>query len=1473
MAEASSTTGNGQNPWVDGEVRVSPERADLFYKQLSKKVEHVQQRGSIYSARTKSSRSHGSRSSRSAGSRTSSTVSSRRMDAVADAAALKAKLLYMDKESKKKAELQQKQAELEKIQTMKELDMATAQINALTQLEQGYDSDNASVKSLSIPDGDHHHDSYVQQYVESLPITPVHDLVTTAEVHVEPTTVTQPTSKQPIHPTVSEAPVLQTGTVKREVKHEDINFEQGDFARSLAEQISVARMPPPEPGLFGGDPLQFPTWKAAFETLVEQKGVKPAEKLYYLKRYLTGSAKEAVEGYFLVTPSEAADDSIYIEAKDLLARRYGDPFTVANAFRSKLDNWPKISNKDNLALRKYADFLRQCRAAMKSNACLQVLSDPLQNQRMLAKLPDWMVPRWGRKVANIKKESGQFPSFQAFTEFVVEEANIACDPVTSLQALKRDTSTSETKNSSGKSAKSRVIMSTGASEGKSCLMCQKDHWLDHCPVFKNKDMQDRKAFVKEKRLCFGCLRPGHVSKSCKHRLKCDTCSKRHPTCLHGDIKPSKMPTKSEENDQGVVSSSTAHSGVSHLNDTGNTSKSSMIVPVWVSHCDSPDREMLTYALLDTQSDTTFILDEVCNDLDVEGRAANLSLSTMTAKNYVVECKRIDGLNVKAYNSPLKLTLPPTYTRNIMPANRDHIPTPAMAMKWPHLHRIADSLTPLMDCEVGLLIGYNCSTALAPREVIPPETEEQPYGQRTDLGWGIVGIIDPEKVDAGHIDNIGVSHRVVTRHVPQQLSTNGRKQVQVAVKTSTVKEIITPYQVVKLMEADFSENSDGKSISQEDRQFMNIVHDGIHLRQDHHYEMPLPFRESKSVQLPNNRTQAWHRLMQLKSRMQRQTKYKADYTKFMQGIIDNGYAELVPRDQLDSTNVWYVPHHGVYHARKTDKLRVVFDCSARTDGVALNDLLLQGPDLTNALTGVLTRFRLEHIAIICDIEQMFFQFHVNAEHRDYLRFLWWEDGNLDKEPLEYRMTVHLFGAMSSPGCANFGLKQVAKDNEDKFGSAAARFICDNFYVDDGLISVPTAEEAVTLIKNTKEMCQKGGLRLHKFVSNSKEVMAAVPPADRAEGIKDLDLLKDDLPIERALGIQWCVENDTFHFRIVLKDRPLTKRGILSTICSIYDPLGLLAPILLVGKQILQQMCREGADWDSPLSETLQTRWERWRINLSQLESLEIKRCFKPDNFGEVKKAELHHFSDASTQGYGQCSYLRLVNQQNQVHCSLLMGKARVTPLKTVTIPRLELTAAVVSVKVSNFLKRELELTQDAEEFFWTDSKVVLGYIRNESRRFHVFVANRVQQIRDYTDPMQWMFVRTEENPADDASRGITPHELMTTSKWLSGPNFLWNEEIPEKEATDSEIVLSTDDPEVKKTTALATCADEPPGCLKPDRLEYFSSWIKARRAVANCLSIRALLMARVMKKQNTEGQSRDTETPKLPASYCSRSQPS
>ncbi|KAJ8391388.1 hypothetical protein AAFF_G00090180 [Aldrovandia affinis] len=237
--------------------------------------------------------------------------------------------------------------------------------------------------------------------------------------------------------------------------------------------------------------------------------------------------------------------------------------------------------------------------------------------------------------------------------------------------------------------------------------------------------------------------------------------------------------------------------------------------------------------------------------------------------------------------------------------------------------------------------------------------------------------------------------------------------------------------------------------------------------------------------------------------------------------------------------------------------------------------------------------------------------------------------------------------------------------------------------------------------------------------------------------------------------------------------MTRRGILAVVNSIYDPLGLLAPVILPAKLLLKDLCKEQSGWDEDISEKHAEDWKGWTEDVTYLSNFQVNRL-KPADFGRTASAQLHHFSDASEYAYGTASYLLLENKQGKKHCSLVMGKSRVASLKQVTIPRLELTAAVVAVKIDKMLHQELQVPLQPSTF-WTDSTTVLRYIDNDTARFKTFVANRINVIREATKPSQWKYVRTTENPADLPSRGLKAKSLAQSRTWIDGPSFLLNNE--------------------------------------------------------------------------------------------------
>ena len=260
--------------------------------------------------------------------------------------------------------------------------------------------------------------------------------------------------------------------------------------------------------------------------------------------------------------------------------------------------------------------------------------------------------------------------------------------------------------------------------------------------------------------------------------------------------------------------------------------------------------------------------------------------------------------------------------------------------------------------------------------------------------------------------------------------------------------------------------------------------------------------------------------------------------------------------------------------------MVFDAASNCENISLNDYLVHGPDLMNSLVGVLIRFRQNLPALIADIEAMFHQVKVQPSDCDALRFLWW-DSEYEDLPVEYKMLVHIFEAKSPPCYANKALLQTADDNEEKYGKEVADTVRRNFYVGDLLKSCVTTEDATEMALKFIYLLAEGDFRLTKFLGSCKEVLKSISVEERATPYLDLDL--DHLPINRALGLGWDAEEDEFFFSSIQTDKPLTKRGILFVVSSLFDPLGFLAPFILPVTVLLQDLWGKKLDWDDEISE--------------------------------------------------------------------------------------------------------------------------------------------------------------------------------------------------------------------------------------------------------------------------------------------------
>ena len=412
---------------------------------------------------------------------------------------------------------------------------------------------------------------------------------------------------------------------------------------------------------------------------------------------------------------------------------------------------------------------------------------------------------------------------------------------------------------------------------------------------------------------------------------------------------------------------------------------------------------------------------------------------------------------------------------------------------------------------------------------------------------------------------------------------------------------------------------------------------------------------------------------------------------------------------------------------------------------------------NSIPGILCRWREKRIAVTSDVIAMFSQIKVREKDRPSLRFLW--RGSRRTGPFdEYESPVVIFGATCSPSIAEHCFRLTA----DEFGEyePAKRSIKEDTYVDDIITGADVAENAVKLVGSITETLEKGGFRLGPWASNSAEVLRGVAQAPQ---------FQEDTGPKRTLGVIWDAQSDTLTYEPVTPPERLTKRTFLSTLMSVYDPVGFLTGFLLRAKELLQMLWRSKASWDETLPSEIQKKANAWMTELKMTKDLHIPRHMFRHEAG-ISTADLHAFCDASEKGFCAVLYYRWIDSSGCIQVSFVTAHSRVAPVKRLSIPRLELQAAVLACRMVIAVQKEARI-HISSTTCWSDSKNVLAWLHSTSRRYSIFVANRVAEIHDATRPADWRYVPTTMNAADSGSRGHQIEDLCPDSVWMPGPEFL------------------------------------------------------------------------------------------------------
>lgn len=989
--------------------------------------------------------------------------------------------------------------------------------------------------------------------------------------------------------------------------------------------------------------------------------------------------------------------------------------------------------------------------------------------------------RWADylQVMNDSQVRTSIEHFNVWLRQQVEKLSRVASSTSSVQA-----STSSQQQSKGNSRNSKRSANDGFhgvhqaeenNSSKHCKYCDDNgHVASECVKFKDLSVSKRWDMARRKFMCVCCLGK-HILRNCGVVKNCGVngCTQPHHKLLHSEKGEQLNEVNNENAQQSTAKTVQHHQEAAVLPDVNNESppeaektesvlvhsrKSSkfQIVPVYLSN--GNDKRIKTYAFLDSGSEITIVEDKLIRKLGISGPVEKLKLKwsnqlcheepkSQRVQIYVSGLDKGELFLIKNARTVQTLRLP---LQSVTAENVN---------QFKHLKGIPfDEYT---DASPEILIGLDNHFLMTPVQIVEGELNE-PVGIKTRLGWTVFGNSDVQSSNE-HSVNL---HSLETDKLHDLVESYFSMESIGIKRPSKVVESNENARARKIMKATISQGIDGR------------------------YEVGLLWK-TNDVSLPNSLPMATRRLRSFENRLRKNPQLHAEVNKILREYHDVGYLEQIDEEQLKkvTNRTWYLPIFVVSNPNKPGKERIVWDAAATVSGISLNSNLLTGPDLTASLVSTLFKFREKRYAIGGDIQQMFHQIRIRNEDQNSQRCLWRED---ETKPIRVsKMTVATFGAACSPSIAQFVKNFHASKYSTKYPRAVEAII-ERHYVDDYVDSFDSWRRGKQVAEQVAQIHLEGGFFIRRFVSNEPKMIQELPH-EEANQTKQIEHHDQNT---KVLGMWWETERDVLRFK-VNKERiseeilngteTPTKRKVLSIVMMTFDPLGLLGFFTLKGKLVVKAVWKTQVDWDELIHDEQMRLWLDWIEDLKSIANYEVRRRYFTEPGAE--NLELHIFVDAGENAAAAVAYVTGSNNGSR-ESMIVSSKTKVSPNRCISIPRMELQAAVIGTRLAEHIK-ETHSIRFHRCVFWSDSRNVLCWIRSP-KQFKVFVAHRISEIRETTSPQDWRYVPSKLNPADHATKWKDCLD-QTPCNWFTGPDFIrevdteWPEEPDNLPPINEEIL--------------------------------------------------------------------------------------